>query len=167
MADPASSALALRLSEKLAASLEDPPPESTPRRVFGAVQFPRKATAVVGMRRAGKTTFLHQLRRERLERGAARERLPYLNFEDERLARADGGPPGHWSRTTTAVFPALRGRETATWCLDEIQLVPGWERFVRRLLDSERVEIVRHRLLARPSSRARSRPRCGAGPGRW
>jgi hypothetical protein len=27
------------------------------------------------------------------------------------------------------------------WLLDEIQLVPDWERFVRRVLDSEKVEI--------------------------
>ena len=39
-------------------------------------------------------------------------------------------------------YPALRGRETVTWCFDEIQVVAGWERFVRRLLDSEKVEIV-------------------------
>ncbi len=38
--------------------------------------------------------------------------------------------------------PELRGRETVHWFLDEIQLVPGWERFVRRVLDSEQVEIV-------------------------
>ena len=29
-----------------------------------------------------------------------------------------------------------------SWFLDEIQFVPGWERFVRRVLDSERCEIV-------------------------
>jgi hypothetical protein len=29
-----------------------------------------------------------------------------------------------------------------SWFLDEIQLVPGWERFVRRVLDTERVEMV-------------------------
>lgn len=28
-----------------------------------------------------------------------------------------------------------------TWCLDEIQTVLGWEKFVRRLLDSEKVEV--------------------------
>jgi len=28
-----------------------------------------------------------------------------------------------------------------TWCLDEIQIIPGWERFVRRLLDEETVEV--------------------------
>ena len=35
----------------------------------------------------------------------------------------------------------MRGRETVTWCFDEIQVVPGWERFVRRLLDAEKVEV--------------------------
>jgi predicted AAA+ superfamily ATPase len=40
------------------------------------------------------------------------------------------------------VFPAHRGRESVLWLLDEVQLVPGWERFVRRILDSERVEVV-------------------------
>jgi hypothetical protein len=28
------------------------------------------------------------------------------------------------------------------WFLDEIQLVPGWERFIRRVMDSEKVEFV-------------------------
>lgn len=41
------------------------------------------------MRRAGKTTFLHQLRGERLAEGVLRERLPYVSFEDERLADLD------------------------------------------------------------------------------
>ncbi len=41
------------------------------------------------MRRAGKTTLLHQLRRDRLEAGQERERLPFLNFEDEQLAGLD------------------------------------------------------------------------------
>ena len=44
--------------EQLADSLRKPLPGLTRRQVFGAVRFPGKATAVVGMRRAGKTTFL-------------------------------------------------------------------------------------------------------------
>jgi predicted AAA+ superfamily ATPase len=28
-----------------------------------------------------------------------------------------------------------------TWCFDEIQVVSGWERFARRVLDSENVEM--------------------------
>jgi len=72
------------LAEQLAESLARPLPSLTPRRVFGRIGLPGKATAVTGMRRAGKTTFLHQLRRERVERGIARELLP-------RAARPGGG----------------------------------------------------------------------------
>lgn len=31
---------------------------------------------------------------------------------------------------------------TVTWCFDEIQVVPGWERFVRRMLDQGGSEII-------------------------
>jgi uncharacterized protein len=129
------------LSEKLSDSLSRPLPESTDRSVHGRIALPGKATAVVGMRRAGKTTFLHQIRRERLAAGTDRERLPYVNFEDERLVGL--GPEqlhliieDYYRR-----YPAYRGREAVTWCFDEIQVVPGWERFVRRLLDTEEPEV--------------------------
>ena len=36
----------------------------------------------------------------------------------------------------------MRRDATVAWFFDEIQFVPGWERFVRRVLDTERVEIV-------------------------
>jgi hypothetical protein len=129
------------LSEKLTESLTARIPDATPRRISWTVVFPNKATAVIGMRRAGKTTFLHQLRRERLGAGTPQVRLPYINFEDERLA---GIELRHLSLLLEDYYrrhPAFRGREVVTWCFDEIQLVPGWERFVRRLLDTEQVEI--------------------------
>ncbi len=130
-----------RLAQKVADSIADPLPAATPRHIRGRIEFPGKATAVIGMRRAGKTTFLHQLRRERLGQGIARERLPYLNFEDERLV---GLAARHLHLILDEYyrrFPGLRGKETVTWCFDEIQAVPGWERFIRRMLDSEKVEI--------------------------
>jgi hypothetical protein len=94
------------------------------------------------MRRAGKTTFLHQLRREALARGVARERLPFVDFEDERLVGLEARHLHLLLEEYYRRFPALRGRETVTWCLDEVQAVPGWERFVRRVLDSEKVEVL-------------------------
>ncbi len=141
MDDAEASGLRARVIEVLAESLAGPLPAGTPRRIHGRLALPGKATAVVGMRRAGKTTFLHQLRRERFERGAGRERLPYVNFEDERIAGIEAGDlrllvEEHYRR-----FPALRGKDTVTWCLDEVQVVPGWERFVRSILDAEKVEV--------------------------
>ena len=130
-----------RLVEKLADSLSGPIPEATPRRVYGPVARPEKATAVVGMRRSGKTTFLHQLRRERLSEGMGRERVPFVNFGDEQLAGLGADELPVLVEEYYRRYPALRQRETVMFCLDEVHVVPGWERFVRRVLDSEKVEV--------------------------
>lgn len=131
-----------RLAEKLAGSLAGDLPQATPRHIRGTLALPGKATAVIGMRRAGKTTFLHQLRRERLAKGIARERLPYINFEDEQLAGLEARHLHLVLEEYYRRFPHLRGKETVTWCFDEIQAVSGWERFVRRVLDTEKVEVL-------------------------
>ena len=123
-------------------SLMNPFPESTPRRVFGATAFTGKATSVIGVRRSGKTTFVHQLRQKRLERGSPREVLPYMNFEDERLAGLQGSQLGFLVEEYNRRFPDINQRETVIWCFDEIQAVPGWELFVRRLLDAGGCEII-------------------------
>ena len=129
------------LVEQLVESLGRPLPSFTPRRVFGRTGLPGKATAVTGMRRAGKTTFLHQLRRERIERGIAPDRLPFLSFEDERLAGLEADELGVLVDEYYRRVPQAHD-ETVTWCFDEIQLVPGWERFVRRLLDAGGSEVL-------------------------
>jgi predicted AAA+ superfamily ATPase len=100
-----------------------------------------KAHAVTGMRRAGKTTFLLQLHADRLVSQGA-ERTIYLSFDDERLADLPLEQLNQLLEEYYRRFPQFRQRETVTWLLDEIQWIAGWERFVRRLLDSERVEII-------------------------
>lgn len=96
----------------------------------------RKADAVIGMRRAGKTWLLFQRMRELVETGTPREDLLYLNFEDERLGELTATDlqqlvDAHYRRNPT-------GRtRTTTFLFDEIQVVDGWERFVRRLVDTE------------------------------
>lgn len=127
------------LIEKLAESLVAPLPEGTPRQVYGRVALPGKVTTIIGMRRAGKTTFLHQLRRER---GTPREHLPYLNLEDERLAGLEASQLGFLVEEHRRRFPEAQAKAPVTWCLDEIQVVPGWERFVRRLLDAGGSEVI-------------------------
>ena len=135
-----SESLRQALVEQLADSLRRPLPSYTSRYVFGRTWLSGKATAITGMRRAGKTTFLHQLRQQRRGRGTPLERLPYLSFEDERLVGLEGGHLGMLVDEYYRRFPQAHDA-TVTWCFDEIQVVPGWERFVRRLLDAGRSDV--------------------------
>ena len=127
------------LADQLVGSLGSEPASSTPRRIHGRIWFPGKATVVVGMRRAGKTTFLHQLRQGGGV-GPAPSRAPFISFEDERLAGLQAEQLGF----ILEEFGRISGQsaDAPLWCLDEIQLVPGWERFVRRLLDGGRGRVV-------------------------
>lgn len=129
------------LSEKLSAALAEVPHRSLTRRDVRLPEIPGKVHAVIGMRRAGKTIFLRQLLGERRAAGAT-DRALYISFDDDRLANIEVEQLGFLLEEYYRRHPEFRGRETVHWFLDEIQLVPGWERFVRRVLDSENTEIV-------------------------
>jgi len=141
MSEPLSSSRKEILREKLGESLQGGIDPSTARRVQGPVALAGKATVVVGMRRVGKTTFLHQLRSRRLSEGTPRDRLPYLNFEDERLAGLDGSQLGFLLEEYARIAGEPSAGGKIVWSFDEIQVVPGWERFVRRLLDAKSHEV--------------------------
>ncbi|HET6202955.1 MAG TPA: ATP-binding protein [Planctomycetota bacterium] len=129
------------LAEKLSAALEPTTKLPFTRRDARLPGVPGKVHSVIGMRRAGKTTFLRQVLEERRSVLPA-ERALYVSFDDDRLAGIEVDQLGFLLEEYYRHQPGLRGRETAHWLLDEIQLVPGWERFVRRVLDTERCEIV-------------------------
>ena len=129
------------LADQLAEQLRRPVPPHTRRHVHGRVAFPGKATAVVGMRRAGKTTFLHQIRSQAIAEGGAPESVPYLSFEDERLISMEAGELGAILEEHRRLLPSENPPQPRIWCFDEIQLVPGWERFVRRLLDERQAQV--------------------------
>lgn len=102
---------------------------------------PGKAFAVIGMRRAGKTSFLWQQLARRHAEGTARDGLLYFSFEDDRLAGLRAEHLDLLVQQFYRLHPHWRDSRRATFFLDEIQLVEGWERFVRRLLDSETLDI--------------------------
>jgi len=128
------------LTEKLNAAIAPASPLPFTRRDARLPAVPGKVHAVIGMRRAGKTTFLRQLLAERREH-LPPERVLYLGFDDDRLAGLAAEQLSLLLEEYYRRHPELRGRETVHWLFDEIQLVSGWERFVRRALDSENVEI--------------------------
>jgi predicted AAA+ superfamily ATPase len=128
------------IQQKLGDAIKAPFPEMVRREAVPPL-LRGKAQAVIGMRRAGKTFFLQQCLADRLAGGVERERLVYFNFEDERLGGLRAEDLGTLIEEYYRQFPHFRHRAEVTWCLDEIQLVPGWERFVRRVLDSEEIEV--------------------------
>ena len=100
-----------------------------------------KATAVIGMRRAGKTSLLWQILADHHASGSGRDGLLYFSFEDERLAGMQVRDLDILVEEFYRLNPAWRDTRRACFFLDEIQLVPGWEMFARRLLDSENIEL--------------------------
>lgn len=121
------------------AALEAPLPVLT-RREAQVPGLSGKAMVVIGMRRAGKTSFLHQERADRIAAGRRAERLVYFNFEDERLAGFEARQLGLIPETHLRLFPEPSD-EPVTFFLDEIQTVPGWETFARRMLDEGGYEL--------------------------
>ena len=85
------------------------------------------ANIITGPRRSGKSVFAFQLFKG--------EKFGYVNFEDERL-RIDGQ---ELNNVLEAIY-SIKGK-TKNLIFDEIQNVNGWERFVSRLVPSNRVVI--------------------------
>jgi hypothetical protein len=129
------------LAEKLSEALQPLAPASWTLRDSHLPAVPGKAHAVIGMRRAGKTTFLRQLlAAQRAEQPP--EQVVYLSFDDDRLGGLGLDQLGFLLEEYYRRFPALRGTARVHWFLDEIQLVPEWERFARRVLDTENLSLV-------------------------
>lgn len=129
------------LLEKLNDGIVSAPPSHLTRRDAELPNVPGKVHAVIGMRRAGKTCFLRQLQSARRAISPP-ECSVFISFDDDRLANLTSDQLGLLIEEYYRRYPELRGREKVHWFFDEIQLVQGWERFVRRVIDSERVEIV-------------------------
>ncbi|MCC6738882.1 MAG: ATP-binding protein [Planctomycetia bacterium] len=126
------------LRRKLIDALAAPVPRFTRR----DVRLPRvanKAVAVIGMRRSGKTTMLWQVIADRVAAGTPREALLFFSFEDELLSGMNSADLHILEEEYFRLQPGMRGR--AVFLLDEIQVVPGWETFARRMLDAKDVEL--------------------------
>ncbi|MCC5847314.1 MAG: ATP-binding protein [Verrucomicrobia bacterium] len=102
--------------------------------------IPGKALAFIGMRRVGKTYLCYQKIKALLDAGTPRDQILYLNFEDDRLF---GFELAHF-QLLLEVFYADRPEKQNERChffFDEIQNVHDWERFIRRIMDTENVSI--------------------------
>lgn len=83
------------------------------------------ALIITGVRRCGKSTFVHQLMKEQ-------KKAYYLNLEDPRLKGFDISDFNKVENIMNEIYG-----EKGVYFFDEIQNVPEWERFIRHLVDKK------------------------------
>ncbi len=100
-----------------------------------------KATVITGMRRTGKTSLCYQKMKELTDSGIPRDRILYLNFDDDRLMSFTSDDFQTILDVYYGDFPLNRDN-LCYFFLDEIQNVSGWEHFIRRLIDRENIQVI-------------------------
>jgi predicted AAA+ superfamily ATPase len=130
-------------------------PTGVPRRVEVS-NVPGKATVCIGVRRSGKSTFMFQLMKKLQDSGVSRQNILYLNFFDDRLHHLQHHYLQHHNlqhhnlqhhnlgvilEAYFSLYPEKKNAEKVYCFFDEIQVVPGWEPFIDRLLRMEKCEV--------------------------
>ncbi|OPY16717.1 MAG: hypothetical protein A4E74_01688 [Syntrophus sp. PtaB.Bin075] len=114
-------------------------PDPAPRdKQFAEVEG--KADVVIGMRRSGKTWFCYQKIIELMASGIKKEAILYLNFEDDRLLAFKVSNFQEILDVYFAKYPEHR-KARCYFFFDEIQRIDSWEMFIRRLLDTENIQV--------------------------
>lgn len=114
-------------------------PDPAPRdKQFAEVEG--KADVVIGMRRSGKTWFCYQKINELMASGIKKEAILYLNFEDDRLLAFKVSNFQEILDVYFAKYPEHR-KARCYFFFDEIQRIDSWEMFIRRLLDTENIQV--------------------------
>lgn len=98
------------------------------------------AQVIVGTRRCGKTYRLYQEMRDIISAGYSQSSILYFNFEDERLKPYSTSLLADVVDTFFAMHPQAK-EDGSFLFFDEIQEVPDWGLFLRRLIDSTKATI--------------------------
>jgi len=96
---------------------------------------PNKIVVITGFRRIGKTYLIYQLL-NKLLKNKSREQVVYINFDDERIPER--------TEFLTKLLPNIRrlfSSEPEHLFLDEIQNIPKWSKWLRRIYDNEDLTI--------------------------
>lgn len=110
---------------------------------LGSLQKPAVGNlvqVVVGVRRCGKTYRLYQEMHRILHEGYDLSSILYFNFDDERLKPFETEILEDVIESYFALNPQAK-RDGAFFFFDEIQEVPDWGTFMRRMVDTQRATI--------------------------
>jgi len=129
------------LFEQIIGDFQERPLPLPTRRDAILPMLPGKIDTLIGMRRTGKSWRLFQAMHDWLESGQQKDGLLYISFDDERLHPLPAERLQQIPETYYRLFPDNKNRR-CLFFFDEIQNIDGWERFVRRLHDTENAQIV-------------------------
>lgn len=100
----------------------------------------KETTALVGVRRCGKTTIAKQFLEHIIGNGAKKEQTLYVNFDEPILN------PYLSLQLLDVIYDAYRERinleDEAFIVLDEIQNIEAWEKWVRTRQESELIKVI-------------------------
>lgn len=99
-----------------------------------------KIFSIIGVRRSGKTFSFYQIIKEILEKGGDLRDVLFINFEDDRLYPVNKNSLSLILEAYYELYPAKKDT-TVYIFFDEIQNIDGWQRFARRILDTEKVRV--------------------------
>ncbi|MFW6352040.1 MAG: ATP-binding protein, partial [Bacteroidota bacterium] len=91
--------------------------------------------SITGVRRSGKTFLLYDAIQRLLQMGTPKENIIFINFEDERI-NLDVSTLHLIIESYTELYPDIQLKNTSFF-FDEVQNIPGWEKFVRRVYDTK------------------------------
>lgn len=98
-----------------------------------------KIISLVGVRRSGKTHVLYSII-NKIRKTADPKNLVYINFEDDRLFPLELKDLTNLLDAYYELYPDKKN-EKVYFFFDEIQNVQNWEKFIRRLYDTENCAI--------------------------
>lgn len=104
-----------------------------------AIPKTQKITTLVGPRRSGKTFYFYQLIKELLEQ-APKERIIYINFEDDRILPLGVEELDNILEAYYELYPQNKDKEIYIF-FDEIQNIKSWEIYARRIYDKEKIKL--------------------------
>jgi len=100
----------------------------------------KRAISIIGPRRAGKTFFMFQVIGELLRNNIDKSRILYVNLESDLLIGCTIEDLRNMLNIFYEIYPENKKQKIYLF-LDEVQNVPYWERFVRSVVDSERIQV--------------------------
>ncbi len=99
----------------------------------------KKIVSLIGVRRSGKTYILFSLI-EKLRKTVDNTNIIYINFEDDRLFPIQLSDLDTLLEGYYELYPHKR-EEKIYLFLDEVQNIDGWEKYARRIYDTEKIQI--------------------------